>query len=184
MSAKEARAYAAWFHAVLPERVAILSRAVRSTPGFEQWERNRTPESLDVLGRWFGEQVEMVSRTDEELAVEQSKMILPIEVAKERPSDRTISVAIDVAMYFSQVVLKNVRGTSWSQVLRSKRSIDYGRPVITGFGKVSLNPVHLVLTMAYRAARGGEPNLGRLYDIWAAMADTNESPSMESIRTE
>jgi hypothetical protein len=37
-SFKDLRTYGAWYHEIKPERVAILTRAVRATLGFGDWQ--------------------------------------------------------------------------------------------------------------------------------------------------
>jgi hypothetical protein len=146
---------------------------VRESAETAQWERTRTPQSLELLGHWFAQEVTIALRSDKEIAYEQSKLAIPVEVSSTRLSDRTLSICVDVGMYFSQVILKNVPGTAWSQDL-AKSSMDYGQPVITGFGKVRLNPVRVILVRASKAARGllnEAASLRELYDLWAHMAN-------------
>ena len=74
-------------------------------------------------------------------------------------------------MYFSQVVLKNLGGTKWDQPLRNEKFADYGQPVIMGFGSVPLNPVRLIVMLAYGIARKKQvgDRLLDLYNTWATM---------------
>lgn len=169
MSKKDLIAYAAWFHDIIPARIAELTRAVTSTPGFEGWEPNATPESLDDLGRWFEGQVEMRKKDAEEIAEARAKLTFPIDIPDEQLTNRTFSLAMDMGMYFAQVVLENLLGTRWDQPLRSKKFVDYGQPVIMGFGTVPMNPVRLMVVSAYSAARKKRVDLGTLYDTWARM---------------
>ena len=74
-------------------------------------------------------------------------------------------------MYLSQVLLKNHPSIRWEQRLKPKSFIDYGQPVLIGFGAVPLNPVRVVLMLAYefvRKERSGKL-LRELYDIWSSM---------------
>jgi hypothetical protein len=75
---------------------------------------------------------------------------------------------MDIGMYFAEVVLKNLSGTSWAQPLKSKNFADYGQPVLMGFGEVPLNPVQIAVTLAYGIARKrkGANRLRELYDVW------------------
>ncbi len=63
MPKQELRRYYEWFMEVLPQRIEELARAVRETPGFESWQPDFTPASLDALGEWLVGQVETRSRT-------------------------------------------------------------------------------------------------------------------------
>jgi hypothetical protein len=74
---------------------------------------------------------------------------------------------MDIGMYFSQVVLKNLPGTRWDQPVRNKNFADYGQPVIMGFGTVPLNPVRVMVMTAYGISRNSPARLRELYDVWA-----------------
>jgi hypothetical protein len=166
MSKKELKDYARWFHEVLPRRVEVLAEAVRQSPGFEQWTPSLAPDSLASLGPWFKAQVNVRQRTPEELNA------LPAHIrdwAKDELTDRTISVAMDVGMYLSQVFLANKPTLQWDQIFGSNKFIDYGQPVLTGLGNnVPFNPVRMMITMAYGLAdkTKGSNALRQLYDYW------------------
>jgi hypothetical protein len=49
MSKKELKEYNEWFHKIIPERIQILTSAIKSTPGYENWEPDCSPESLEPL---------------------------------------------------------------------------------------------------------------------------------------
>lgn len=171
MSKNELKAYREWFHKVTPERIVELAKDVQSTPGFELWEPDMTPESLVALGQWFEGQVQTRCRTLEEIKELKSKITIPIDVPEEDLTNRTFSLAMDIGMYFGQVVLRNLYGTQWEQPLKNKKFIDYGQPVLIGFGVIMLNPIRIILTTAYGIScrqQNGE-RLRELYDIWAKM---------------
>ncbi len=169
---KELEAYRTWFHQVLPERVAELTEVVKSTPGYERWDPSLSPESLEPLGRWFEGQVETRKKSPDEIEETRSRLTFPIDVPEETLTNRTFSVAMDIGMYFAQVVLKNLAGTRWDQPLKNKKFADYGQPVIMGFGAVPLNPVRVVVMTAYAISRGKRAELRELYDTWARMKST------------
>jgi hypothetical protein len=168
MPKSELQAYAAWFHEVMPARIAELTKAVKSTPGHEEWEADETPESLERLGRWFETQVETRKRSDEEMEEIRSSLKFPIDIPEEELTNKTFSLAMDIGMYFGKVILKNVPGTRWDQVLKPKNDADYGQPVVAGSGFDVLNPVRIAVTLAYGFAakeRSGS-RLGELYEVW------------------
>lgn len=72
-------------------------------------------------------------------------------------------------MYFGQVVVRNLPGTHWDQVLKNKMDADYGQPVILGFGTAPLNPVWILVTKAYGVSREKPAKLHELYETWAQM---------------
>lgn len=169
MSKKELKDYNRWFHDVLPIRIDELTMALNSSAGFEDWKPSYTPESLNSLGNWFASQVETRPHTRDEL-----KRIPPHIrdwVSEGELTDRTISLAMDVGMYLSQVFLRNNSSLKWAQIFGSKRFVDYGVPVLIGFGKVPFNPVRMIITMAYGLAKRSKDGsaLRGIYDIWARM---------------
>jgi len=169
MSRAELKAYGEWFHRVLLDRVAELAGAVKSAGGFEGWEPDRSVESLDVLGRWFEGRVATRAKTEEELEEQRAALVFPIDLPTVQLTNETFSLAMDVGMYFACVVLETLPGTRWDQVPSGKRNAHYGHPVILGFGKVELDPVHVLVMTAYGVSRGKPAELRKLCDTWAKM---------------
>ena len=152
MPKKELKDYNRWFHDVLPRRIDELTLAVTSSPGFEDWSPNYAPDSLQSLGNWFATQVKTRQHTPDEM----SKIPPHVRewVTEGELTDRTISLAMDIAMYLGQVLLRNNPSLKWDQILKSRKFIDYGQPVVVGFAdKIPLNPVRIVTTVAYGIAK-------------------------------
>lgn len=176
MSKKELESYYCWFIDIIPQRIAILIKSVKSTPGFEDWEPDYLPASLDKLGEWFARQVETRTRKDEEklAIVSNSPLRLKnVQIDDRELTNKTFSIAIDVGMYLSQVFLKNVHGLKWKQMLKgNKRNIDYGQPVFGNFGNIDFNPVRMMVTQAYGIVHGTKKgtSLKQLYEIWEKLA--------------
>jgi hypothetical protein len=85
----------------------MLAGIMNKTHGFETWEPDRLPASLDSIGEWFATQVEKRERTEEEIREIKSRLTFPMDIPKDEWTDRTFSLAVDIGMYFSQVWLKN-----------------------------------------------------------------------------
>ena len=169
MPKDELRAYYRWFLEQIPERIPELEKAVRETPGYERWGADATPSSLDALGEWFVGQVETRPRTKEEIAELTRESPYPIDIEPNDLTNRTFSLAMDIGMYLSQVLMKNLPELRWEHPLGSSKFVDYGQPVLKGSGRVPLNPVALMVTLAYgitRKRHGGR-RLRELYDIWS-----------------
>ena len=175
MSRKELIDYFRWFLQILPERAQELTNVVKSTTGFsEDWNPDYMPRSLDTLGRWFATQVQTRPRTEEETAEFEARSQYPIDRPQWELTDRTFSMAMDVGMYLAQTLLRNHPSLKWDQPFGSKKFIDYGQPVIVGFkGNVPLNPVHIVITLAYGVAAKTKTGktLRELYDTWSGMVN-------------
>src|SRR2546422_2182435 len=169
MPKEELKAYYRWFLDQIPGRIAELETAVNETPGYESWRADRMPSSLDALGAWFMQQVETRPRTEPELDEIEAGSPYPIDVSPNELTNRTFSLAIDIGMYLSQVILRNVSGVRWEHPLRSTKDVDYGQPVLRGSARVPANPVRLIVTLAYGITRKGQrpERLRELYDIWS-----------------
>lgn len=171
MSKSELKKYFEWFRNILPQRLDGLTRVVRATPGFEEWEADFSPISLELLGAWFAAQVETRARTQGEIHEIENRSPFSIEVPGYDLTNRTFSIAMDVAMYLSQIFLRSHPALRWDQPFGSKKFIDYGQPVLIGFGAAPFNPVRMLVTLAYGIASKRENGKGlrELYDIWARM---------------
>lgn len=176
MSKKELRAYYDWFLAQVPQRIDILINAVHATTGYEDWSADYSPDSLNALGKWFAGQVETRDSTPEEIEEiyrDSPAWFQQVEIDTRELTNRTFSLAIDIGMYMSQVFLRHVDGLSWKHVIKgSKNYVDYGQPVITGFGSDEFNPARMLVVLAYSISSGKKAGEGlrNLYDIWKKFA--------------
>jgi hypothetical protein len=168
MPKDELRAYYRWFLDQIQERIPELEKAVSETSEYERWRADVTPSSLDDLGEWFAGQVETRPRTPEELAELKRESPYPIDLEPDELTNRTFSLAMDIGMYLSQVLMKNLPVLRWEHPLGSPKFVDYGQPVLRGSGRVPLNPVGLMVTLAYGIARKTKSGqrLRELYNIW------------------
>ncbi len=152
MSKKELKDYDRWFHDVMPERINELANAVKSSPGFEGWKPDYTPTSLNALGGWFATQVDTRPRAQDEIGEMAAKSV--VSKSDWDLTNRTISLAMDIAMYLSQVLLRNHPSLRWDQQFGSKKYVDYGQPVLAGFpDDIPMNPVRVITSLAYGLAK-------------------------------
>lgn len=174
MSREEARDYLSWFLEQIPIRIRVLEQAVQSTPGHGEWQADCSPESLDRLGRWLYEHVETRKRTkkeSKEIYGNAPDWFRSVEIENWELTNRTFSLAMDIGIYLSQVFEKNLSGLKWTMVTKPKNDVDYQRPVLSGTGKLQLNPVRMLVVLAHSLAddtRGPE-GLKELYDIWVGL---------------
>jgi hypothetical protein len=169
MPKKELKDYNEWFHKVMPERIQVLTMAIKSTPGYENWNADCSPESLGPLGEWFFLQVETRPRTNDEIEAIHNQSKFHINISGEDLTNKTFSLAIDIGMYVSKVFFKNHSTLEWSQPFGSKKFVDYGQPVLINFGAAPFNPVRMIVVLAYgfsRKSKTGEQLL-ELYNIWS-----------------
>ena len=167
MTKPELKDYFKWFMEMIPQRIEELSKAVRQTPGYEEWQPDNTPDSLNALGQWLSEHVETRQRTPQEISEIEDRLAFPIEVPRIELTNKAFSLAMDVGMYISQVFLVNHPSLKWEQRVSALRSVDYGQPVLIDFGR-PFNPVRMMITQAYALAdrKWDGRSLRELYDIW------------------
>jgi len=171
MPKKELKRYFEWFMEVRSQRLNELAEAVKGTSGYEVWQPDGTPASLDSLGRWFAEQANVRARTDEELKSIDDQLVFPTEVQGEELTTRTLSLAMDIGMYLSHVFLKNHQNLEWDQPLGNKKFIDYGQPVLIKFKPGPFNPVRMAVTFAYGLVNKQKmaEDLRNIYEIWSKL---------------
>src|SRR5450830_1011310 len=132
-----------WFMESLPYCIEELMQMVVNTPGFEEWNADDSPNSLNELGAWFARKVEKQDFTLEEIEAIKSKQVKPTNFATWELTDETKSLALYVGMYYGEVAIKNSPLLSWTQLLGSRKLADYGQPVLGGAGVVPINPVRV-----------------------------------------
>jgi hypothetical protein len=172
MSARELKDYFQWFCDAIPVRINELARAVKQSPGFESWQPDGLPDSLQVLGNWFVTQVETRPRSTGELQTITARSAIGLNGSSDELTNRTFSLATDVSMYLAGVLLKHHRHLKWHQYLNDKRFADYGQPVLVGLGDIPLNPVRILVTLAYGIASRKQTGrrLRELHDYWSKQA--------------
>lgn len=167
MTKSELRNYYSWFMSIMPERIAGLEAYVREV--LPIWRADKSPESLGPLGEWFATRVETRQKSNEEIEEIRANLRFPVEVSTEQLTNKTFSIAMDVGMYFGQVVLCNLSGTRWDQCFGSKKAADYGEPVLMGFGPVPLNPVRIAVVIARKVSHN-KHNANELLDVYCVWA--------------
>jgi hypothetical protein len=171
MDRKQANEFSNWFITQIPERITELTRYVKSTPGFENWDANLSPNSLDDLGTWFYSHVQTRPRSKQETEAIYSNSpgwFKQIEIPDYDISGLTISICIDIGMYICQILLMNMQGLRWEVVTKPKNNVNFQMPVLKGDGKLSFSPIQLLTTLAYGIAAGTKKakDLRDLYETW------------------
>jgi hypothetical protein len=163
----ELRTYAEWFIGAIPGRLTQLASAVNSSNGDLTWQADRSETSLDELGRWLCRHVETRVKTSAEREHAQALLSRFGEPSATELTDRTVSLSLDVGMYFGEVLLAQRPGLVWTQEVTSRRSVDYGHMVIR-VADVPLNPVRVALNIAYSVAKGADASakLRSVYSHW------------------
>lgn len=176
MDGKQAREYFNWFISQIPIRVVQLKRYIQSTQEYERWEADYTSESLNLLGKWFCDQIKTRQRSSEDIETiyaNSPEWFRNIQIPDFDLSKVTVSISFDVGVYLSQVIITNVQGLRWEIVTKPKKDVNFHQPVLTNGGYLVFNPVGIVLTYAYGIVQGtkGPNRLRELYEIWAKTLD-------------
>jgi hypothetical protein len=171
MQKAELKNYYSWFMKIMPDRINFLESYIKEQLAYSSWCADFSPDSLLSLGEWFADNVETRNRNKAEIEDICSRSTYPIDIPDQELTNQTFSIAMDVGMYFGQVILKNLSGTKWDQSLKSAKEADYGQPVILGFSAVPLNPVRIVVSLAYGLVSGKQKGerLRGLYNTWATL---------------
>lgn len=167
LSRQELELYGRWFMSSIDDRLAVLSAAVRETPG-GGFELNFRTDSLLPLGEWLAQRVFLRKRTELEKQ-EISRAALPeVAVPEHELTDESISMAFDVGVYLGNVFTQSNAKLFWQQQFLDKRDIDYGQPTICGFKQGRANPVRLTQTFAYGVAerRVAPARLHAVAEFW------------------
>ncbi|HYD34966.1 MAG TPA: hypothetical protein VD999_02770 [Vitreimonas sp.] len=169
-SKEEGKEFYKWFLDVKEERLKTLEGVVKSTEGYEKWEADFTPQSLDILGKWFKQVAEKRARTPEEIEIERSKLrppFLDLKINDWTLSSKTVSLCFDIGVYFGEVFVRNFSELKWN-LLQKNKFIGNNEPMIEGFGKVYFSPTHMMKIQAYKILekRDDAANFTKLYNTW------------------
>jgi len=169
MSVEELHAFMRAFLDAIPRRIPQLTEVVRESKGYETWEGDLSPYSLDTLGEWFVPNIRTRLWTPEEK--ERMRRHFTI-VNIWTPTERTFSLAFDIGIYLSQVFMKGDPSLQWEQLIDDKKRPGYGMPLLTRSGRVLLDPVGEVIGLTFELAANpfGGKKVRRLYDMKSGRA--------------
>jgi hypothetical protein len=161
-----------WFMSNLPYCIEELMQLVRSTPGFENWNPDYSPDSLNSLGDWFSLKANKRGLSQKEIDALSSSKSGSVETSPWDLTDETKTLAVYVGMYYGQVALENFPSLKWKQQLENKKLADFGQPVIVGGGFVPCNPVRVANAFAWGIIDGSRSGsrLRETYDYWTKLS--------------
>ena len=169
---KKLKEFCDWYIDIIPERLEILINTVKTDENYQGWNPDFSPDSLELLGKWFAENIAVRKKSKNELEEFYSnspEWAKYIEIPDWDLSNKTYSLGIDIGMYISQVFIKNHPEIKWYYYLKGRKDdINYGKPVLEGFGKKYFNPMRMIRVLAYGLAdkTENEKSLRKLYNIW------------------
>jgi hypothetical protein len=170
MTPKQHVEHARWMISVSDERIAQLEAVVRASAGFETWIADNPISSFIELGPWFTQRVSTRPRT---IAETQSLNLGDLAGTEfdsgTELTEQTYSLCFDIGLYFARVMMEQHPSLKWAKARGGKKSIDFGQPVLTGFGRIDLNPITILVTAAWGATRGRDlrERFQMIYSNWA-----------------
>ncbi|HYE71051.1 MAG TPA: hypothetical protein VD932_05955 [Aquabacterium sp.] len=158
-----------WFGSFLDrdeERVVHLENFVRSSPSYEDWIFVANGDSIRMLGDWLAEKIRSIeigkqSRRDPLTGVE----IVP------DLSDMSRSLAYDASRLFGRALIALGADVRWGIELDDPKSVNYGQPLLYGFGRAPCNPGMILQNFCTSAmlGRANGVRLRQLFDTWKSM---------------
>lgn len=182
MTKKEAQLHFDWYIEELPKRLELLKMAYIETASGDEEDFDLTPHSLIRMWKWFLLRIETVPKSADEYDEEMAN--IPEWLHKffigntEKPSIETICVAMDVAIYFSKVLISNHDHLSWTFRTKPKKVENLNRPVIIGFSNnLTLDPREILYNLTLRSLTEEKDDkaLFNLYNAWSQIVYVNKT---------
>ena len=125
-------------------------------------------KSLISLWEWYETKIEMVLKDENEYQNElkQYPEWLRGEISNKKFSYSMLKYALDVSIYFAEVVIKNSGGKiEWGYFTTPKRRDSVNEPVLLGFrNNIDMNPRQIILNATRRSSK--ERESARLYNLY------------------
>lgn len=129
-----------------------------------------SPDSLVMLWNWYEKKITIIDKTKEEFELQCSKYPKWMQdyISKEKVSNETLKIALDISFYFAEVVIRNNKEIKWGIFTSPASRMSVNQPTLLGFSDgIDLNPRLIVLNCIRKSARNkNERNLFDLYNTW------------------
>lgn len=174
MSKKEAEAHFAWYVNEIPSRLDLLEKTFREMSNEDKSILEYTPESLTKLWQWYINNFEIEEKSDELKKLEMGKYPewVRINLSSQKISIGWMAVAMDIAIYFSEVFIKEHETIKWGIVSKPKSLPYINKPVLVGFkGGLDLDSTNLVRVLTSKLVDGDkdEDSLLKVYRTWSGI---------------
>ncbi|MBW7477839.1 hypothetical protein K0T92_24310 [Paenibacillus oenotherae] len=169
MSKKQVQEHFNWFVKEVPARIEILIEAIEAS-GLRNIEKfDMTPESLNPLWGWVKERINTVPKSHEEL--NELSNTLPSWILEDmsdwKLDSGTVTLAIDVSLYFAEVFLREYPHLQWGFISKPKSDVDINKPVVMGFKGGALHPPTVVINLCRSHVKGNQDkDLTSLFEAW------------------
>jgi hypothetical protein len=172
MTKKEAQRHFDWYIGEIPGRIELLKNAYAETGGGRKEDLDGSPESLIKLWQWYIDNAEIEEKSEEakRLERESSPEWMHKSLKDKKMSTLWLSVAMDMAMYFSECFIKEHDTISWGFVSKPKSLVHVNKPVLVGFRNgVVLEGTRILSVRTFKFIDGERnPNgLLKTYKVWS-----------------
>ncbi|MCR6545559.1 hypothetical protein NVS47_08550 [Dehalobacterium formicoaceticum] len=169
MNKKEAKQHFDWYVAQIPERIVMLQEYL-SIIAEKEIHLDYGVDSLRTVWELFETEIKLVPKSKEEIEKELKETpdwILD-EIELTNLSQETLIVAMDIAIYFAEVFVKNNEGIYWSFYTKPKSRSSVNRPILLGFKNgADMDPRVILLNCCDDSLHNNDPELlVKLYHIW------------------
>jgi len=174
MTKKEAQIHFDWYVSEVPKRVELITKAYLETGGGKLDDLDLSPQSLVYLWTWFIPRVVTITKSDEEIENELDKapewFKEKVLENKKKLTVGSLSLAMDIAIYFAEVFIHNFDKLYWGFVTKPKSLIYVNSPVIMGFSTgIELDPRNIVYNLTLKIINDKsdkEEDLFNIFKVW------------------
>ena len=170
MKKKQVEQYFQWYMTEKENRIRQLDKFIKQET--TKILLDNTAKSLIDLWEWFEGRIEYQEKTEGELHNEISgKPIWIQEIMQQTPKRLTLltmALAEDIAIYFSDTMIKNHSEIDWGYRMKPKKLDGVNQPILVGFrGDISTNPRTLISVCISKSTRKkNKYQLHETYEIW------------------
>lgn len=166
MRKKEVQQYFDWYISQVNYRINVLNEQIEKE-GLEI-VLDYSADSLIPLWEWYEKKIEFVRKDAEEYKNEIDKhpVWMQSEILTTKVSFETLKYALDISMYFAEIIIRNSKGkVKWGYFTSPKKRMSVNEPTLLGFkSDMDLNPRLIVLNCTRRSGR--ERLSTRLFDMY------------------
>lgn len=148
MKKKDAQEHFEWYVGDITNRIEILRNAFEVTGGGKKEELDFSAESLIKIWNWY---------------------ITKVEIYSQKISLGWMSIAMDVAIYFSECIMNKYNTIKWGYVSKPISLAYANKPVLTGFKTgIELDATNIIRNLTLKVANGEKDTeaLIKLFEIW------------------
>lgn len=170
LSATQAKEFFHWYLSDIPTRLSQLQILLDEETNGEL-KLTKDVSSLEPLWEWFSKRIKVRNRTEEEIdsALKGAPAWLrPTIIADNRKlTTETLSVGMDIAIHFAEVMVANNPSIHWGYFTKPKSRVSVNEPVLLGFvNGMELNPRHILNNLMLGRIRGKNNSITETYNTW------------------